>query len=65
MTIRVETEVTDPALDFDYEKIAEQYGVDFLRAADYVSSSEEDQEHMNANSHQIFASVIAEHLQSI
>ena len=48
-----------------YEKIAEQYGVDFLRAADYVSSSEEDQEHMNANSHQIFASVIAEHLQSI
>lgn len=48
-----------------YEKIAEQYGVDFLRAADYVSSSEEDQEHMNANSHQIFASVIAKHLQSI
>lgn len=48
-----------------YEKIARKYGTDFLRASDYVESSEEDQEHMNANSHQIFASVVAEHLQSI
>ena len=46
-------------------EIARKYGTDFLRASDYVESSEEDQEHMNANSHQIFASVIAEHLQSI
>lgn len=42
-----------------YEKIARQYGIDFLRASDYVESSEEDQEHMNADGHRIFASVIA------
>ena len=47
------------------KKLQESMGTDFLRASDYVESSEEHQEHMNANSHQIFASVIAEHLHSI
>ena len=47
-----------------YEKIAEQYGTDFFRAADYVQSSEEDQEHMNAEGHRVFAGVVAEHLKS-
>ena len=45
-----------------YEKIARQYGADFFRASDYVQSSEEDQEHMNAESHWIFADVVAKHL---
>ena len=45
-----------------YEKIAEQYGTDFFRAADYVQSSEEDQEHMNAEGHRVFAGMVAEHL---
>ena len=47
-----------------YEKIADQYGADFFRAADYVQSSEEDQEHMNAEGHSVFAGVVAEHLKS-
>ena len=47
-----------------YEKIVEQYGTDFFWAADYVQSSEEDQEHMNAEGHRVFAGVVAEHLKS-
>ena len=47
-----------------YEKIARQYGADFFRAADYVQSSEEDQEHMDAESHRVFAGVVAEHLKN-
>ena len=45
-----------------YEKIAKQYGVDFFRAADYVKCSEDDQEHMDAEGHRVFAGVVAEHI---
>ena len=45
-----------------YEKIAKQYGVDFFRAADYVKCSEDDQEHMDAVGHRVFAGVVAEHI---
>ena len=45
-----------------YEKIAKQYGVDFFRAADYVKCSEDDQEHMDAEGHKVFAGVVAEHI---
>lgn len=47
-----------------YERIAKQYGIDFLRASDYAKSSEEDQEHMNADTHRIFAEIVAEKLQN-
>ena len=40
MTIRVETEVTDPALDFDYEKIAEQV---IVAALDYEDCPYEEE----------------------
>ena len=43
MTIRVETEVTDPALDFDYEKIAEQVIVAALDYEDCPYEAEVDQ----------------------
>ncbi len=42
MTIRVETEVTDPALDFDYEKIAEQVIVAALDYEDCPYEAEVD-----------------------
>ena len=41
-----------------YEKIANRYGAAFLRASDYVKSSAEDQEHMDAENHRIFAEVV-------
>ena len=42
MTIRVETEVTDPALDFDYEKISEQVIVAALDYEDCPYEAEVD-----------------------
>lgn len=45
-----------------YQRIAREKQVEFLPAAAYVSCCVEDQEHMNAQGHQIFASVVYEKL---
>ena len=37
-----------------YEKVAGKYGKRFMRAADYASPSEADQEHMDGQSHLFF-----------
>lgn len=43
-----------------YERIAREKQVEFMKAASYVSCCDADQEHMNAYSHQIFASAVYE-----
>ena len=43
-----------------YQRIAREKQVEFLPAAAYVSCCVADQEHMNAQGHQIFASVVYE-----
>lgn len=45
-----------------YQRIAREKQVEFLPAAAYVSYCVADQEHMNAQGHQIFASVVYEKL---
>ena len=45
-----------------YQRIAREKQVEFLPAAAYVSCCVADQEHMNAQGHQIFASVVYEKL---
>ena len=45
-------------LESVYETIAQKYGKQFMRAADYVSPSEADQEHMDGQSHKILADAI-------
>lgn len=45
-----------------YQRIAREKQVEFLPAAAYVSCCVADQEHMNAQDHQIFASVVYEKL---
>ena len=45
-----------------YQRIAKEKQVEFLPAAAYVSCCTADQEHMNAQGHQIFASVVYEKL---
>lgn len=46
-----------------YETIAQKYGKQFMRAADYVSCSEADQEHMDKESHRILADAIYKKLE--
>lgn len=41
-----------------YQKIAKEYGCDFLAASDYVGPSEADREHLSKKSHKILADVI-------
>ena len=45
-----------------YEKIASDYGCDFLAASDYVKPSEADREHLSLESHRILSDVIYEKL---
>lgn len=45
-------------LETVYERVAQKYGRQFMRAADYVSCSEADQEHMDGRSHEILADAI-------
>lgn len=45
-----------------YEKIAEQWGHSFLRAADYAVCSEVDQEHLNQEGHRKLADAVFEKL---
>ena len=45
-----------------YQRIAREKQVEFLPAAAYVSCCVADQEHMNAQGHQIFASMVYEKL---
>ena len=42
----------------EYQKIARKRGIQFLAASDYVSPSEEDQEHLNAEGHHLLAQMI-------
>ena len=42
--------------------IAEQEGTGFLAASDYIRANEADNEHMDAEGHRIFASVLCEKL---
>ena len=41
-----------------YQKIAKEYGCDFLAASDYVGPSEADREHLSKKSHKILAEAI-------
>ena len=50
-------------LESVYETIAQKYGKQFMRAADYVSCSEADQEHMDKESHRILANAIYKKLE--
>ena len=45
-------------LEAVYEKIALKNNVHFLRAQDFVSCSEKDQEHLDAQAHKIFANAV-------
>lgn len=45
-----------------YRMIAEQEGTGFLAASDYIRAHEADNEHMDAEGHRIFASVLCEKL---
>lgn len=45
-------------LEAVYEKIALKNNVHFLRAQDFVSCSETDQEHLDAQAHKIFADAV-------
>ena len=45
-----------------YQKIALKKGCQFLAASDYVNSSSIDNEHMDADSHEIFANAIIDKL---
>ena len=47
-------------LETVYERIAAERQIGYLRASDYVQCSEEDQEHLNAQGHQIFAQAVYE-----
>ena len=47
-----------------YEKVSGKYGKRFMRAADYVSPSEADQEHMDGQSHKILADAIYRKLEA-
>lgn len=47
-----------------YEKVAGKYGKRFMRAADYASPSEEDQEHLDGQSHKILADAIYRKLEA-
>ena len=49
---------TTKRLETVYEGVAQKYGRQFMRAADYVSCSEADQEHMDGRSHEILADAI-------
>lgn len=45
-------------LEAVYEKIALKNNIHFLRAQDFVSCSETDQEHLDAQAHKILADVV-------
>ena len=45
-----------------YRMIAEREGTGFLAASDYIRANEADNEHMDAEGHRIFASVLCEKL---
>ena len=47
-------------LETVYERIAAERQIGYLRASDYVQCSEADQEHLNAQEHQIFAQAVYE-----
>ena len=51
-------------LELVYEKVAGKYGKRFMRAADYASPSEADQEHMDGQSHKILADAIYRKLEA-
>ena len=44
------------------QMIAEREGTGFLAASDYIRANEADNEHMDAEGHRIFASVLCEKL---
>ena len=48
----------------EYCRVAKERNIKFLAASDYVLASPEDQEHMSAKSHSIFADVVFEALKS-
>lgn len=47
-------------LETVYKRIAAERKIGYLRASDYVQCSEADQEHLNAQGHQIFAQAVYE-----
>ncbi len=53
---------TSKGLKDVYKRIAERKGVKFMAASDYVSPSDIDNEHMDAQSHSTFAEAVAKNL---
>ncbi|MBO4457427.1 MAG: arylesterase [Butyrivibrio sp.] len=60
-----ESVVVSKQLKDVYKTVADSRGVHFLAAADYVTASEVDNEHMDGDSHKIFANVVYESLKAI
>lgn len=60
-----ESVVVSKQLKEVYKSVADSRGVHFLAAADYVSASPVDNEHMDGASHRIFADVVYENLKAI
>ncbi|MBE5844223.1 MAG: arylesterase [Butyrivibrio sp.] len=50
--------ITSQELKNVYRRIAQKRGTGFLAASDYVKASTIDDEHMDANSHKLFAEVV-------
>ena len=50
-------------LETVYKRIAAERQIGYLRASDYVQCSEADQEHLNAQGHQIFAQAVYEKIE--
>lgn len=60
-----ESVLVSKELETVYEKIAKNKSVEFLKASEYVSCCEADQEHLNANGHKIFANAVYDAVKKI
>lgn len=48
-----------------YEKVAQDYGIEFLAAFDYATYSQADREHMDAENHGKLAATVEEKLRKL
>lgn len=48
-----------------YEKVAQDYGIEFLAASDYATYSQADREHMDAENHGKLAATVEEKLRKL
>ena len=56
----LESVAVSKALEDVYEKIAGERKIGFMKASAYVRCSESDQEHLDAEGHQVFAEAVYE-----